>query len=45
MIHELGQPLTAEHVKSILGIGINQVYRHAQEIGGVRIGKKWVFYE
>ena len=43
MIETLGQPLTAEQVRQVLGIGINKVYRHAKEIGGVRIGKKWVF--
>lgn len=41
----LGKPLTASEVKALLGIGINQVYANAQEIGGVRIGKKWVFFE
>lgn len=41
----LGKPLTANEVKALLGIGINQVYANAQEIGGVRIGKKWVFFE
>lgn len=41
----LGKPLTANEVKALLGIGINHVYANAQEIGGVRIGKKWVFFE
>ena len=45
MIETLGKPLTAEQVRQVLGIGINQVYANAQEIGGVRIGKKWVFFE
>ena len=45
MIESLGKPLTAEQVRQVLGIGINQVYANAQVIGGVRIGKKWVFFE
>ena len=45
MIETLGKPLTAEQVRQVLGIGINQVYANAQEIGGVKIGGKWVFFE
>ena len=45
MIEQLGQPLTAYTLHQRLGIGINQVYANARELGGVRIGKKWVFFE
>lgn len=45
MIEQLGQPLTALAIHQRLGIGINQVYANARELGGVRIGKKWVFFE
>jgi hypothetical protein len=45
MIEQLGKPLTALAIHQRLGIGINQVYANARELGGVRIGKKWVFFE
>ena len=45
MIDELGKRLSASTLAARLGMGINQVYAHAQELGGVRIGNRWAFYE
>lgn len=45
MIDELGKRLSASTLAARLGMGINQVYAHAQELGGVRIGNRWAFFE
>lgn len=44
-LSDLGPRVSVSQLAASLGIGVNSVYAHAQELGGVRIGRRWVFFE
>lgn len=45
MIDLLGKRIPPADLAKRLGIGLNSVYTHARELGGIRIGRRWVFLE
>ena len=47
-IHKLddfGRSLSSKEVADLLGVSVTTVYSVAEEFGGVRVGKKYVFFE
>lgn len=47
-IHDLrdfGRRMTAKEVAAFLGVSVMTVYQRYQEFGGIRVGRKYVFFE
>ena len=42
---QLGKRMSTDAVASLVAMHENSVYRHARELGGVKIGRRWVFFE
>ena len=42
---QLGQPLKTKDVASFLGLDVKTVRQYYQELGGIRLGRRYVFFE
>lgn len=45
MEEELGKKLTVQELAEFLGVNEKTVRKHSQELGGIRLGRKFIFFE
>jgi DNA-binding transcriptional regulator YhcF (GntR family) len=45
MEEELGKKLTVQELATFLGVNEKTVRKHSQELGGIRLGRKFIFFE
>ena len=44
-LEDFGRSLSSKEVADLLGVSVTTLYSVAEEFGGVRVGKKYVFFE
>jgi hypothetical protein len=42
---DLGKRLTRQELSSLLGLNYKTICKHYQELGGIRIGNRYIFFE
>jgi len=42
---DLGKPMSAEELANHLGMGVKTVRKHYSELGGMRLGRQYLFFE